>query len=489
MLPGMMPSSPLPARTAPLRVTKTFAPEVPFLRDVVVVAVHDGPADQERRHASRGPHGPDDALHHSSRFVRGVSPAPRRPPPRSRRSAPCPRAGTRGRWSGRSTPAARMSSLAISMKCVPMRLPTPREPLCSRNQTRSASSRQTSMKWFPVPSVPSCVARWRAAVERGMAVDDRGVAPARARPGLGDGVGASPHAPRSLRPPLSVRPCGTARSIARRMPLEVVGKVARRRASCATAIIPQPMSTPTAAGMIAPTVGITLPTVAPMPEVDVRHRRDPPVDERQPRHVQELLLRLLLERHALHPSLHRHTLAALQELVALFGVPHASIIRRAVTIPARDGYRVKKSVGALLLLVAALPVASADEACGPLFTVERNVNANVVVYEAMHGSDGRLDPKKPVRVSSGDGREVGLNFFERSAPMRRRQARSRTPHSLSKCARFRTSRSVGAAWLRRGPHQVYGRSAVLSRFVSGNRGLFRPWPTLMFLKGRRPASR
>ena len=37
-----------------------------------------------------------------------------------------------------------------------MRLPTPREPLCSMNQTRSASSRHTSMKWLPVPSVP----RW-----------------------------------------------------------------------------------------------------------------------------------------------------------------------------------------------------------------------------------------------------------------------------------------------------------------------------------------
>ena len=32
-----------------------------------------------------------------------------------------------------------------------------------------------------------------------------------------------------------------------------------------TARIPQPMSTPTAAGMIAPTVGMTDPTVAPMP--------------------------------------------------------------------------------------------------------------------------------------------------------------------------------------------------------------------------------
>jgi hypothetical protein len=32
-----------------------------------------------------------------------------------------------------------------------------------------------------------------------------------------------------------------------------------------TAIIPQPMSTPTAAGMIAPSVGMTDPTVAPLP--------------------------------------------------------------------------------------------------------------------------------------------------------------------------------------------------------------------------------
>ena len=33
-----------------------------------------------------------------------------------------------------------------------------------------------------------------------------------------------------------------------------------------TAIMPQPMSTPTAAGMMAPTVGITDPTVAPLPQ-------------------------------------------------------------------------------------------------------------------------------------------------------------------------------------------------------------------------------
>src|SRR5215831_16434819 len=33
-----------------------------------------------------------------------------------------------------------------------------------------------------------------------------------------------------------------------------------------TAAMPQPMSTPTAAGMMAPTVGMTLPTVAPIPQ-------------------------------------------------------------------------------------------------------------------------------------------------------------------------------------------------------------------------------
>ena len=43
--------------------------------------------------------------------------------------------------------------------------------------------------------------------------------------------------------------------------------------------MPQPMSTPTAAGMIAPSVGITLPTVAPMPEVHVGHDRDLLVNE------------------------------------------------------------------------------------------------------------------------------------------------------------------------------------------------------------------
>ena len=76
--------------------------------------------------------------------------------------------------------------------------------------------------------------------------------------------GGSPQAPRSPGPPWCVRPCGTACSMAERMPRSESGRsVATRLVE--TASIPQPMSTPTAAGTIAPRVAITEPTVAPMP--------------------------------------------------------------------------------------------------------------------------------------------------------------------------------------------------------------------------------
>ena len=77
--------------------------------------------------------------------------------------------------------------------------------------------------------------------------------------------GSEDQAPLSLRPPLSVRPCGTAASMAERIPARLSGRCSAR-IEVRTAIMPQPMSTPTAAGMIAPTVGITEPTVAPMPQ-------------------------------------------------------------------------------------------------------------------------------------------------------------------------------------------------------------------------------
>jgi hypothetical protein len=71
------------------------------------------------------------------------------------------------------------------------------------------------------------------------------------------------------RPPGSrapgARPCGTARSIAERSGARLSGRSAAPRVVL-QAIIPQPMSTPTAAGMMARRVGITEPTVAPMPK-------------------------------------------------------------------------------------------------------------------------------------------------------------------------------------------------------------------------------
>ena len=47
-------------------------------------------------------------------------------------------------------------ALASAIKVEPMALPIPRDPECSMIQTRCSVSRQVSMKWLPVPSVP----RW-----------------------------------------------------------------------------------------------------------------------------------------------------------------------------------------------------------------------------------------------------------------------------------------------------------------------------------------
>src|SRR5215470_4709972 len=155
-----------------------------------------------------------------------------------------------------------MSCLASSMKYVPILLPTPREPLWSMNQTRSASSRQTSMKWLPVPSVPRCTTLFEFLILPCLLVIAANLG-SRRRHASTAGAGGFSQAPLSR--PRAVRPCGTARSIAARTSRRLSGrslavKVVR------SAAIPQPMSTPTAAGMMAPTVGMTLPTVAPTPQ-------------------------------------------------------------------------------------------------------------------------------------------------------------------------------------------------------------------------------
>jgi hypothetical protein len=71
---------------------------------------------------------------------------------------------------------------------------------------------------------------------------------------------------------------------------------------------------------------------------------------------------------------------------------------------------------AALALLAACG-ARADDACGPLFTIARSLNANVVLYEPRVRPDGTLDPVKPLtvtwRLDAQDGRREGLNFVER----------------------------------------------------------------------------
>ncbi len=76
--------------------------------------------------------------------------------------------------------------------------------------------------------------------------------------------GVIPQEPRSSRPRVFDEPCGTARSMRDRSAANDSGRSLALSEVC-TAIMPQPMSTPTAAGMIAPCVAITEPTVAPLP--------------------------------------------------------------------------------------------------------------------------------------------------------------------------------------------------------------------------------
>jgi len=55
--------------------------------------------------------------------------------------------------------------------------------------------------------------------------------------------------------------------------------------------------------------------------------------------------------------------------------------------------------------------------CGPLFVVERSLNANVVVYELRRAPGGAVDAKQPVRghwiMFGEDGRREELNALEK----------------------------------------------------------------------------
>src|SRR5688572_28768305 len=140
-----------------------------------------------------------------------------------------------------------------------MMLPVPREPECSITHTASASSRQSSMKWLPPPSVPIC----RSSLsERIFGCFARIASSLATSPDCATCVSML-SGMRRCSPPGPL-PTGTLRSIEPRSCARLSGRFLARRV-VRTAAMPQPMSTPTAAAMIAPRVGTTEPTVAPMP--------------------------------------------------------------------------------------------------------------------------------------------------------------------------------------------------------------------------------
>ena len=146
-----------------------------------------------------------------------------------------------------------------------MRLPTPREPLCSMTQTRS---RLVEADLDEVVARPRACRAGHVCRVRSLraACASAGVRPAERR----RSACATGRRPRPARRGRARRAAAAVRAPPPRWRVRsrasVSGRSLARRAWCAPRIMPQPMSTPTAAGMIAPRVGMTLPTVAPMPK-------------------------------------------------------------------------------------------------------------------------------------------------------------------------------------------------------------------------------
>ncbi|MNL14771.1 hypothetical protein D3C87_1357280 [compost metagenome] len=119
------------------------------------------------------------------------------------------------------------------------------------------------MKWLPVPSVPRCL--WLFVfLMRGWSSQISSNSSTSLAQAASVSSGGVSHEPLSRPMRLGLLPCGTAFSIAERSGPRLSGR-SRALSVVLQAIIPQPMSTPTAAGMMALKVGITEPTVAPMP--------------------------------------------------------------------------------------------------------------------------------------------------------------------------------------------------------------------------------
>ncbi len=80
----------------------------------------------------------------------------------------------------------------------------------------------------------------------------------------------------------------------------------------------------------------------------------------------------------------------------------------------RTGYLSALSLAIAMTATAASAVSAGDTQV-PLFVIERNVNGNVVHYDAQL-KDGRLDPQQPVVaywVMGDSGRRQELNLLER----------------------------------------------------------------------------
>ncbi len=179
----------------------------------------------------------------------------------------------------------------------------PRDPLWSMSQTESSSSRQTSMKWFPVPSVARC-ARWFALRSAGCfstSASSRGASGAQAS---ADGRGrVGPGAP--VVPAAVVGPAVRHGALDRGAHgVEVVREVARRKVGLQRHHPAADVDADRGRDDRAERRD-DAPDRRPDPEVDVGHRRHPLVDEREAGDVRELLLRLGLERDAPRPALHR----------------------------------------------------------------------------------------------------------------------------------------------------------------------------------------
>ena len=162
-----------------------------------------------------------------------------------------------------------------------MRLPTPREPECSMNQT-SVLLVEADLDEVVAGAERSEVVHRAAAADLRMLGDDLLVAGAERLPTPPSRAPSarSRHAPVDLGPPLSVRPCGTAASIAERSACRLSGR-SRARASSAPPPCRSRCRRRPPPGMIAPSVGNHAPDRRAVARVHVGHHRDPLVNEGQ----------------------------------------------------------------------------------------------------------------------------------------------------------------------------------------------------------------